>query len=455
MHRAQPSVASIPLHPSTGNRPVNFYRSSASQSVSKPRCAIYLPSRIPSIQDALSPSIVYSVVYVAYFAMGVVGDLERAALFRVSGFPLLLVSGGLAAYLVGVPIGRRIVRSLSPTAFTHKIPWRWISIGFIVLGVIGTVVLAASGQIGATDENVRVSISPVIGTLIAMLWFGGLLLSAFHLQTWDHKRRNFVAVTVLLVVLAALAGYRTPLIVILLIATLLWHYLVRPISGRVLTIAALTIVLVLGGISVVRLATTASIEAVTTTSNPFGDSDQEDGEWDEEALREAVALYPLWLLEASATPVAGRLALGRIVAYVDENGPLGGELHLAIVRSVAPGVQQSSRSIVTSIVNTFEPHQTRAGLSTTPSIIGQFYLEAGTAGVLLGMMILGMALGSWYEFAVRRDGRAPTQIFGYAFALSVATIGIHSGILDPVIFALGTVAVALTVAPESTDIEPA
>ena len=283
--------------------------------------------------------------------MGVVGDLERAALFRVSVFPLLLVSGGLPAYLFGVPIGRGVVPSLSPTAFTHKIPWRWISIGFIVLGVIGTVVLAASGQIGATDENVRVSISPVIGTLIAMLWFGGLLLSAFHLQTWDHKRRNFVAVTVLLVVLAALAGYRTPLIVILLIATLLWHYLVRPISGRVLTAAALTIVLVLGGISVVRLATTASIEAVTTTSNPFGDAEQE-GEWNEEALREAVALYPLRLLEASATPVAGRLALGRIVAYVDENGPLGGELHLAIIRSVAPGVQQSSRSIVTAIVNT-------------------------------------------------------------------------------------------------------
>ncbi len=412
----------------------------------KARCAINLHARIPSVQDVLHPSIVYSAVFVAYFAMGLVGDLNRAALFRVTGFPLLLLTVGLTAFLIGVPLGRRLIIRLAPPVASLPIPWRAVSIGFIILGLIGTTVLIITGQIGAADEAIRVSISPLVGALVAMLWFGGLLLAAFHLETWEKKQRNFIAITAVLLALAAFAGYRTPLVVILLIATLQWHYLVRPISARALTTAALIIVLVLGGISVVRLATTASIEEITTITNPFGEVVLE-GEWDEETLREAVNFYPPWLLEASATPVAGRLALGRIISYVEHHGPLGGELHLAILRSVAPGVQQSSRSIVTSVVNTFEPHQTRSGLSTTPSIIGQFYLEAGLAGVLFGMVFLGVAIGAWYQFAVKRPRRTPAQIFGYAFALAVMLMGIHSGILDPVIFALGAVALFLTVAP--------
>lgn len=144
--------------------------------------------------------------------------------------------------------------------------------------------------------------------------------------------------------------------------------------------------------------------------------------------------------------VTGHIVLSKIIEYTQEEGYLNGQIHKGIFNTILPGEQISPRMKVTEVVNSLSVEEgkfiTRPTRTTTPTFIGQLFLDGGYALVAIGFLLYGVLISLIYN-KVKQGGIRSFHSVAYAFVITLFTVSMHTGLLDLIfILMLGFVVIA-------------
>lgn len=411
-----------------------------------------LVSRVNGI-DAFSPYFFLPFVLVLYFVVSLF-DFHRFAYFNVRETIWPVVILALVFYYVGVWI-------------TDKKGWTFPSfgLGFLkgktvwliwVLAMIGAIAYAAmlaTGQVGLTDESVRRNLDPKLNLLSQLLWFGVVLLLSLKIirdpnmtrkKMWIYGIIYFVAM-----VLFLLMGYRTPIAVMLFTGLVIFHYVIKRIKLTWLLAGMFVIALFFSMFGFVRVLTEDTTKEFNSREQPdvvLEETAEKDLQTDEEVVNQT----PKWVRQMNAEMVTGHIVLSKIIEYTDSEGYLKGQIHGGIFGTVLPGEQISPRMKVTEVVNSISTEDgryiTRPTRTTTPTYIGQLYLDGGYILVAFGFLLYGVIVAMLYN-QVQSAGVRSYQAVAFAFVMTIFTVSMHTGLLD-LIFILMIGFVILTAAIE-------
>ncbi len=309
-----------------------------------------------------------------------------------------------------------------------------------------------SGNLGITDEANRRNLDPKLNFFSQLLWFGTLLLLSYKMileknMTW---KRAIVYGSIFAVVmfLFLLMGYRTPLIIMLFTGIIIFHYVVK----RVKLTWFLTALVVIG----VSFSMFGFIRVLTEDlSKDFNNREQPNVELsaeEEEKLLTAeqkVNMTPSWMRAINAESVTSHIVLSKIIEYTQDEGYLKGEMHQGIFSTILPGEQISPRMKVTEVVNSISVKGgifiTREGRTTTPTFIGQLFLDGGYLLVAIGFLLYGVLISLIYN-KVKQEGIRSFHSVAYAFTITLFTVSMHTGLLDLIfILMLGFVIIASSI----------
>ncbi|MBB5149068.1 MULTISPECIES: oligosaccharide repeat unit polymerase [Ureibacillus] len=409
--------------------------------------------------DTFSPYFFLPFILMAYFVISLF-DFWRFDLFNVrkSIWPAVILS--VLCYYIGVYIADRRNWTL-PTFGLSKLS-KFI-VHFIVIlttiGLVAYVLMIAQGMIGLSDESVRRNLDPKLNFFSHLLWYGVLLLLSYKMIKEKNMtmKKAFVYAGLYGVVmfLFLLMGYRTPLALMLFTGFIVFHYVVKRVKLTwfltFLTVVAISFAL-FGFFRVV----------MEDTSQEFNTREQPDREHLEEdelekllTAEDRVNATPKWILALNGEMVTGHIVLSKIIEYTEEEGYLGGEIHKGIFSTVLPGEQISPRMQVTEVVNSLSVEEgkyiTRPGRTTTPTFIGQLYLDGGYILVIIGFLLYGALVSMLYN-KVKQAGVKSFHTIAYAFVLTLFTVTIHTGLLDLIfILMLGFVILASAISKTDKD----
>ena len=409
--------------------------------------------------DTFSPYFFLPFILMAYFVISLF-DFWRFDLFNVrkSIWPAVILS--VLCYYIGVYIADRRNWTL-PTFGLSKLS-KFI-VHFIVIlttiGLVAYVLMIAQGMIGLSDESVRRNLDPKLNFFSHLLWYGVLLLLSYKMIKEKNMtmKKAFVYAGLYGVVmfLFLLMGYRTPLALMLFTGIIVFHYVVKRVKLTwfltFLTVVAISFAL-FGFFRVV----------MEDTSQEFNTREQPDREHLEEdelekllTAEDRVNATPKWILALNGEMVTGHIVLSKIIEYTEEEGYLGGEIHKGIFSTVLPGEQISPRMQVTEVVNSLSVEEgkyiTRPGRTTTPTFIGQLYLDGGYILVIIGFLLYGALVSMLYN-KVKQAGVKSFHTIAYAFVLTLFTVSIHTGLLDLIfILMLGFVILASAISKTDKD----
>lgn len=385
--------------------------------------------------DLFSPAIFFPIVLFIYHLFGNIFDLHRSDIFDLeySTYPLIFVSL-IVYYLVYFVVNKKNV--MLPSI---KIPWfsKLFLTGITVLTVVGFFSLGyliATGQIGILDESIRRNIDPKLNFLSSFFWFGYLILITEYLsrKQINMKKSLFILGVSTLIVLAfyVLIGYRTNLFMIVFTLVLFFHYFYKRFDFKLVILF------------LIALSITFSVFGHMRVQNEdktleFNKDPVENVVIDTETKKEIAKVYqmPEWARVITAEFVSGKIVLSRIIQYTNEEGSLNGKLHVSAFETVLPGTNLSPRTIVTEKVNQFSDNGipvTREGRTTTPSLLGQLFLDGGYALLIFGVGLISLLLGSIYN-KIKATGHSSFKI-AYSLITTLFVISIHTGLLDIVFF---------------------
>jgi hypothetical protein len=409
--------------------------------------------------DTFSPYFFLPFILMAYFVISLF-DFWRFDLFNVrkSIWPAVILS--VLCYYIGVYIADRRNWTL-PTFGLSKLS-KFI-VHFIVIlttiGLVAYVLMIAQGMIGLSDESVRRNLDPKLNFFSHLLWYGVLLLLSYKMikeKTMTMKKAFvYAGLYGVVMFLFLLMGYRTPLALMLFTGIIVFHYVVKRVKLTwfltFLTVVAISFAL-FGFFRVV----------MEDTSQEFNTREQPDREHLEEdelekllTAEDRVNATPKWILALNGEMVTGHIVLSKIIEYTEEEGYLGGEIHKGIFSTVLPGEQISPRMQVTEVVNSLSVEEgkyiTRPGRTTTPTFIGQLYLDGGYILVIIGFLLYGALVSMLYN-KVKQAGVKSFHTIAYAFVLTLFTVTIHTGLLDLIfILMLGFVILASAISKTDKD----
>ncbi|WP_404405251.1 oligosaccharide repeat unit polymerase [Jeotgalibacillus malaysiensis] len=385
--------------------------------------------------DVFSPYLFFPFVVLAYFGTSLF-DFGRFDYFGLTYSILPAVLLGLAVYWLMV----WVVRSKN-WRFTVKVSDKlqgksiWVLFALAWLGLIAYILMIGSGQIGISDEAARRALDPKLNFLSALLWFSGLFLISWFFLVKEKKVGLFILLFALLAGLFVVMGYRTPLVIMLFTAIIIFHYMVKKIKFTWFIGALVAVGLVFSMFGFYRFAT-------EDPSNPFNSrdlpevSDELNVEQIEERnqmLRANMEETPAVIRALNNESVTGHVVLSKIIEYTDEQGYLLGEIHEGIFSPVLPGEQTSPRMKVSEIANSLTIEEgiyiTRPGRTTTPTLFGQFFADFGYAGIVVGFGLIGLFITVLYN-QMQQMGNRSYQTIAYGFVLTLMTIAIHTGLLD-------------------------
>ncbi|WP_404427531.1 oligosaccharide repeat unit polymerase family protein [Ureibacillus chungkukjangi] len=400
--------------------------------------------------DTFSPYFFLPFILILYFFISLF-DFHRFELFNVtvSIWPVVILS--IVCYYIGVYAIDKLQWTF-PTFGLSKLG-KYV-VHFIILltaiGLISYILMIVQGSVGLSDESVRRNLDPKLNFLSSLLWFGVLLLLSYKMireekMTFKKAIVYFVIFAVVMV-LFLLMGYRTPLAIMLFTGLIIFHYVVK----RVKLTWFLTFLAVVG----IAFALFGFLRVVSEdTSKEFNNREQPDishlGEEEKEQLisvEQKVNLTPKWMRALNGEMVTGHIVLSKIIEYTEEEGYLGGEMHTGIVSTMLPGEQTSPRMKVTEVVNSLSVEEgkyiTRPNRTTTPTFIGQLFLDGGYLLVAIGFLLYGAIVSLIYN-KVKQAGVKSFHSVAYAFTVTLFTVSMHTGLLDLIfILMLGFVILA-------------
>ncbi|MGE7843691.1 oligosaccharide repeat unit polymerase [Lysinibacillus sp. NPDC093712] len=402
--------------------------------------------------DMFSPYFFLPFILVLYFFTSLF-DFHRYEQFKISESIWPAVILALICYYIGVYI-------------IDKLQWTIPSFGLSLFGkyVIYFVVLLTSlglacylmmifgGGLGISDESNRRNLDPKLNFFSQLLWFGILLLLSYKMileekMTWK-KAFVYGSIFATVMFLFLLMGYRTPLIIMLFTGIIIFHYVVKRVKLTWFLSILLVIAVVFSMFGFIRVLT----EDLTKESNSRDQPDVELTVEEKEKLLTAeqkVNLTPKWILAINQESVTGHIVLSTIIEYTQKEDYLKGEIHRGIFNTILPGEQISPRMKVSEVVNPISVEKgkwiTRPPRTTTPTFIGQLFLDGGYLLVAVGFLLYGVLISLIYN-KVKQAGIRSFHAVAYAFVITVFTVSMHTGLLDLIfILMLGFVIVASSV----------
>ena len=402
--------------------------------------------------DTFSPYFFLPFILVLYFFTSLF-DFHRFDLFnvRVSIWPAVILA--LVCYYIGVYIIDKLQWTIPSFGLSGlgKYVIHFIVV-LLLIGLASYLMMIFGGGLGISDESNRRNLDPKLNFFSQLLWFGVLLLLSYKMileknMTWK-KALVYGSIFAAVMFLFLLMGYRTPLIIMLFTGIIIFHYVVK----RVKLTWFLTALFVIG----VAFTMFGFMRVVTEdTTNEFNNRDQPDVELsveEEEKLmtvEQKVNLTPKWMRALNGEMVTGHIVLSKIIEYTQEEGYLHGEIHKGIFNTVLPGEQISPRMKVTEVVNSLSVEEgkyiTRPTRTTTPTFIGQLFLDGGYLLVGIGFLLYGVLISLIYN-KVKQSGIRSFHSVAYAFVITLFTVSMHTGLLDLIfILMLGFVILASSV----------
>lgn len=385
--------------------------------------------------DLFSPAIFFPVVLVFYHLFGNLADFHRSDIFdlKYSTYPLILTAF-IVYYLVYYFVTKKNI--MLPTI---RISWfsKLFFIGIIALTVVGFLSLGymiATGQIGILDESIRRNIDPKLNFLSAFLWFGYLILVTEFITRKQLPRNKAIIVlfssSIIILGLYVLIGYRTNLFMIIFTLILFFHYYFKRFNFKLVILILVTFSITLSLFGYLRVVNEdKTIE--------FNKAPVQQVEVDSQTQKEIVRINetPKWFRVVTAEFVNGKIVLSRIVQHTNDIGSLNGKLHFSAIETILPGTNSSPRAIVTEKVNHFSDNGipvTREGRTTTPSLLGQLYLDGGYILLIIGVGLISLLLTSIYN-KMKSLGENHFKI-AYSFLTTLLVISIHTGLLDVIFY---------------------
>ena len=402
--------------------------------------------------DTFSPYFFLPFILVLYFFISLF-DFHRFDLFnvRVSIWPAVILA--LVCYYIGVYIIDKLQWTIP--SFGLSFLGKYV-IHFVVLltliGLASYLMMIFGGGLGISDESTRRNLDPKLNFFSQLLWFGILILLSYKMilekrMTWK-KALVYGSIFAVVMFLFLLMGYRTPLIIMLFTGIIIFHYVVKRVklTWFLSTLAVIGVAFTMFGF--MRVMT-------EDTTKEFNDRSQPDVELsveEEEKLltvEQKVNLTPKWMRALNGEMVTGHIVLSKIIEYTKEEGYLNGEIHRGIFNTVLPGEQISPRMKVTEVVNSLSVEEgkyiTRPTRTTTPTFIGQLFLDGGYLLVAIGFLLYGVLISLLYN-KVKQGGIRSFHSVAYAFVITLFTVSMHTGLLDLIfILMLGFVIIASSV----------
>ncbi|WP_077215007.1 oligosaccharide repeat unit polymerase [Bacillus dakarensis] len=400
--------------------------------------------------DTFSPYFFLPFVLVLYFFISLF-DFSRFEYFDVNRNVFLAVLLGLAAYYAAVYI-------------TDKKQWTFPSfgLGFLrgktiwflyLLGAIGLVaylIMLFTGQVGILDESVRRNLDPKLNFLSSFLWFSVIFLLCHQIlkekELTTKKKLTYGGILMVVFVLFILMGYRTPIMVMFFTSFIVFHYIIK----RIKLTWFLSVLVILGILfslfGFIRIISEDPTEKHNSREGPDVELTEED--LDENLkIQRKINATPKWVRALNSEMVTGHIVLSKLIEYTDEHGYMYGRLHSGIFTTVLPGEQLSPRMQVTEMVNSLSVDEgkyiTRPGRTTTPTYLGQLYVEAGYIAIIIGFALYGLIIGMLYN-QVQRTGIKSYQTVGYAFVTTIFVLSLHTGLLDLVFLLMIAYAIVST-----------
>ncbi|MFJ8089737.1 oligosaccharide repeat unit polymerase [Lysinibacillus sp. NPDC095746] len=400
--------------------------------------------------DTFSPYFFLPFVLMLYFFTSLF-DFHRFELFnlRVSIWPAVFLA--VICYYIGVYIIDKLQWTIPSfgLSFLGKYVVHFI-VFLTLLGLVSYVLMMTSGGgLGISDESNRRNLDPKLNFFAQLLWYGVLLLLSYKMIlekniTWK-KTLIYGSIYAAVMFLFLLMGYRTPLIIMLFTGIIIFHYVVK----RVKLTWFLTALFVIG----VAFSMFGFLRVVSEdTTKEFNSREQPDVELTETekekllSVEQQVNLTPKWIRSINGESVTGHIVLSKIIEYTQKEGYLNGEIHAGIISTILPGEQVSPRMKVTEVVNSLAESEgkyiTRPNRTTTPTFIGQLFLDGGYLLVAIGFLLYGVLISLIYN-KVKQGGIRSFHSVAYAFVITLFTVSMHTGLLDLIfILMLGFVIIA-------------
>ena len=400
--------------------------------------------------DTFSPYFFLPFILMLYFFTSLF-DFHRFELFnlRVSIWPAVFLA--VICYYIGVYIIDKLQWTIPSfgLSFLGKYVVHFI-VFLTLLGLVAYVLMMIKGGgLGISDESNRRNLDPKLNFFAQLLWYGILLLLSYKMIlekniTWK-KTLIYGSIYAAVMFLFLLMGYRTPLIIMLFTGIIIFHYVVK----RVKLTWFLTALFVIG----VAFSMFGFLRVVTEdTTKEFNKREQPDVELTETekekllSVEQQVNLTPKWIRSINGESVTGHIVLSKIIEYTQEEGYLNGEIHGGVFSTILPGEQVSPRMRVTEVVNSLAESEgkyiTRPNRTTTPTFIGQLFLDGGYLLVAIGFLLYGVLISLIYN-KVKQGGIRSFHSVAYAFVITVFTVSMHTGLLDLIfILMLGFVVIA-------------
>ncbi|WP_337983786.1 oligosaccharide repeat unit polymerase [Lysinibacillus sp. C5.1] len=406
--------------------------------------------------DMFSPYFFLPFILLLYFFISLF-DWHKFEQFgiHVSIWPAVILA--VICYYIGVFLIDKLQWTI-PT-FGLSFLGKYIIHFIVVLTLLGLgsyLMMIFSGSLGITDEANRRNLDPKLNFFSQLLWFGVLLLLSYKMilekkMTWK-KAIGYGSIFAVIMFLFLLMGYRTPLIIMLFTGIIVFHYVVK----RVKLTWFLTALFVIG----IGFSLFGFIRVMTEdTTKAFNDRTQPDVELTAEeeknllTAEQKVNLTPKWVRALNAEAVTSHIVLSTIIEYTKEEDYLKGQIHQGIFSTILPGEQISPRMKVTEVVNSITVERgilvTREQRTTTPTFIGQLFLDGGYLLVAIGFLLYGVLISLIYN-KVKQNGIRSFHTVAYAFTITVFTVSMHTGLLDLIfVLMLGFVIIASSILPSN------
>lgn len=400
--------------------------------------------------DTFSPYFFLPFVLMLYFFTSLF-DFHRFELFnlRVSIWPAVFLA--VICYYIGVYIIDKLQWTIPSfgLSFLGKYVVHFI-VFLTLLGLVSYVLMMTSGGgLGISDESNRRNLDPKLNFFAQLLWYGVLLLLSYKMIlekniTWK-KTLIYGSIYAAVMFLFLLMGYRTPLIIMLFTGIIIFHYVVKRVKLTWFLTALFVIGVVFSMFGFLRVVS----EDTTKEFNSREQPDVELTETEKEKLlsvEQQVNLTPKWIRSINGESVTGHIVLSKIMEYTQKEGYLNGEIHAGIISTILPGEQVSPRMRVTEVVNSLAESEgkyiTRPNRTTTPTFIGQLFLDGGYLLVAIGFLLYGVLISLIYN-KVKQGGIRSFHSVAYAFVITLFTVSMHTGLLDLIfILMLGFVIIA-------------
>lgn len=402
--------------------------------------------------DMFSPYFFLPFILVLYFFTSLF-DWHRFELFnvRVSIWPVVMLA--IICYYIGVYVVDKLNWTIPSfgLSFFGKYVIHFV-VFLTILGLGAFILTIIDGGLGISDESNRRNLNPKLNFFSQLLWFGILLLLSYKMileknMTWK-KAVVYGAIFAVVMFLFLLMGYRTPLIIMLFTGIIIFHFVVMRVKLTWFLSGLVVIVFAFSMFGFIRVLTEDPSKAFNDRSQPDADLTVEEKEKLLSA-EQKVNLTPKWMRALNAESVTGHIVLSKIIEYTQEEGTLKGEIHRGIFNTVLPGEQTSPRMRVTEVVNSIAEQDgkyiTRKNRTTTPTFIGQLFLDGGYPLVAIGFLFYGILISLIYN-KVKQAGIRSFHSVTYAFVVTVFTVSMHTGLLDLIfILMLGFVILASAV----------